>query len=89
MSETPDKPNSGPTCPTKEMSESMHRDWTRNQDNLQRRRYAEAALSGLIAKHSDSDYEDLKDCIAIWAFNYADAMLIEQHRREAQGEREP
>lgn len=49
-------------------------------DNLQRRRYAEAALTGLLA---NTDRRGLLASYARDAFKCADAMLAEQHRCES------
>lgn len=46
-------------------------------DDRQWRRYAEAALSGLLAKGNDISYSDA----AVGACSYADALLSEQKRR--------
>lgn len=53
-------------------------------DNLQRRRYAEAALTGMFAAMADADITEFPppNKAAKDAFDYADAMLTEQRRRE-------
>jgi hypothetical protein len=54
-------------------------------DDLQRREYAKAALTG-IAGHiygpERRDNETNPQAHARWSFEVADAMLIEQHKRE-------
>jgi hypothetical protein len=52
---------------------------TRKADDLQRRIYAAAALTGLLAYSAESDKASFARC----AFLMADAMLIEQKKWEA------
>lgn len=52
-------------------------------DDLQRRRYAEAALNGYCASYSGPDCASPEpNATARRVFDYADAMLLEQQRRE-------
>lgn len=60
-----------------DMSDRMAIGVPPNEDHLQRRIYAAAAL--LLFKAGDVIS---MDDMAVWAFKMADAMLSEQHRRE-------
>lgn len=51
----------------------------REANHLQRRRYAEAALTGLASQFGDNATHTV---MAVKAFKIADAMLAEQRRRE-------
>lgn len=71
---------------TKEQAETQLVEQSTHQDNLQRREYAKAALTGLLANPGFE--EDCRtavaaseDAAAQWAANCADALLAEQKRR--------
>ena len=54
---------------------------TPTADDLARRAYATAAVTGLLSAHTYADYH--LQSYALQAFNLADAMLAEQKKREA------